>query len=230
MSLKIFFTCFIILFCMAALFLGFKSKKKWYVAFTAIVCFGAFISGILKFTSLYYGQDSFCIATSGEDDCDVFSLNIDCRKLSYEHTYGKFATKLSLDEIEKEIEKEYGDKVVLSGDDNEIMITMNNNVVTVKLEETKKHGIYRYIYYVCAEVIGVEKTEGEYVDIPFPKEYLNVTGAYEKEMPIKCSYEELADFYKYFTNVTFENEEIVIHQKNPVHIKINEGKVFFEFD
>ncbi len=32
MSLKIFFTCFIILFCMAALFLGFKSKKKWYVA------------------------------------------------------------------------------------------------------------------------------------------------------------------------------------------------------
>lgn len=223
--------CCFVLVCALFFIFGVKKKKKWFCIVSGIVGSLVLLVVILNYTVLYYSEDELRIVTSGEDNAEIFLINIDCRELSYEYTSEKFSTKYSLSELKKEIEKEYGDKIVLSADNSKIVITKNNNVITIKLLETDEYWIYnKYVYYARAEVIGMEKDEGEYVDIPFPKEYLNITGAYEKEMLITCDYDTLAGFYKDFTNVTYENEEIVIKQKDSVHIKIKDGKVFFEFE
>lgn len=223
--------CLLVIAFLILLIIMVKNKKKVILLVPVIVGIAISTAIILNFTVLYYGEDELSIATSSEDDFETFSLNIDCKKLSYEHTYGRFATKLALIELKKEIEKEYGDKIVISSDDTQIVVTIDNHVVTLKLEDSEDFLIYnKYIYCVSAECISLEKDEDYFVDIPFPKEYLDVKGAYENEMSITCDFKTLSEFYKNFTNVTIGDDEIVINQGSPVYIKVNDGKVFIEIE
>lgn len=172
----------------------------------------------------YYNREQVVISVPSESR-EELSIQISNRQLEYEKIYSRFVTSLSIEQIAKVTEQTYpNDKIKVSREG--IKVTRNNGVVTIKHDETRKFLWQpRNIYIIRAESIGLRISDEYTVDIPFPKKYLNVEGAYKREMNITCGMDELKEFYSDFTNVEIEGRTITIKQKETIILNVGEGKI-----
>lgn len=220
------FVLFIVI-VLSLLVMSWKKKKGIYKFVTA----GCFIFSIVCIITLYhivfyYHDETVSVAMSADEIHENFKLNIKSKILNYEKFYLEFASKLDMAEIKEQIQKQYKDAVVVE-EDNRIRVTVKNAVIAITLEEEKNFLFpKRNIYVMKSECISLRKGEEDYINIPFPKEYLNVEGAYENVMNISCTWEQLAEFYHDFSNVRIHDDEIVITQDSVIRVKLLDGKVY----
>ena len=175
-------------------------------------------------------DDEVSISTTTYDESEKFKLDVDCKITKYEDVYAQFTTDCSLEEITDVVTKQYGDNAVIDKkNDNKVYVTYDNSVISIELDKEKKVlGMERNKYIIRSECISLEVADDEFVNIPFPKEYLNVEGAFKSEMEISCDSEVILDFYKNFTNVTVNDNVVEINQNPVVTVTISDGKVLFE--
>ena len=195
-----------------------KSLKA--VIIVGIVCIitvmGCFLSQLL----FYYTDHEVSISILPDDDLNYFTLEFENHKLHYEHTYIQFASSLNLIEIQEVINKTYPkDKLV--SDQKGIKITKDNHVIMLEQVDTESFlWQSRNIYELQAECICLEESENHYISIPFPNKVLSHVGAYEKEMKVNCTIEELKEFYQDFTNVNFEDNTIILEEEKRIKLTI----------
>lgn len=217
---------FIIFLLAASFHLLIRNKARF-----AILAMGIVIVGITAFISyhliFYYRDDRVAIAMSTDEVHEDFTLKIQNKIERYEFTWTSFVTPLDQKQLRECIERQHKKARIVSFRD-EMRITLNNSVITVRETEVS-HFLFRtrYHYEMQTECINLDKKSSDgYVCIPFPKDCLDLEGGYEECMDILCDMNELQEFYQYFTNVTFGDDEIVIHQDVLIRIRIEDGKVF----
>lgn len=180
----------------------------------------------------YYNEEQVEIHTSTEED-SIFVLPVKNHKEKYEYTYISFSTEIDLQEMVDEIRKNnLVDNVDFYSEEKEVKLTRNNQVITIKMKNSsnflwKKN----YDYIMEAEFVNLTFSKDR-VSIPFPTEYLEIEGAYENVMNVSCDMQMLKRFYEYFTNVSMDEDSIILKLNNEKTIKITlqERKVKFEED
>lgn len=194
------------------------------------ITIGSIFFGILLLSTLFYfNSNEIEIKVSVSDNPAKFILKEKNRRMGYEYWYTKFSTNSSLDELEVLVKETYPDDIV-EMNNNEIKILHNNIIVRLeKVKEDKFLWQSRNIYTLETEFISVDIVEGEFVYIPFSKRYLDIEGVYSTRMKIKCSIDELKEYYKGFTNVEFEDESIILELDKPVKLTIEDDELVISY-
>ena len=168
----------------------------------------------------YYSDDEIAV----ED----FVLQIDNKLLSKGSLNKEFVTSHSIDYLYEIVKNEYIEASIVLEDDT-IKVVKDNEAYFIKYKESKNYlWIKRYVYDMEMQAFGLEHSGSEIL-LPFPKEYLDVRGAYSEEMSVDCEIEQLADFYKDFTNVTIDDNVILLDMEQDVKIEYFDGKIKVEF-
>lgn len=224
-------TNILIIIVVLGLLLFLKMKNNIRLVLILGVIIGSIFLGILLLLStlFYFDSNEIEIKVSVSDNPAKFILKEKNRRLGYEYWYTKFSTNSSLDELEVLVKETYPDDIV-EMNNNEIRILHNNIIVRLeKVKEDKFLWQSRNIYTLETEFISVDIVEGEFVYIPFSKRYLDIEGVYSTRMKIKCSIDELKEYYKGFTNVEFEDESIILELDKPVKLTIEDDELVISY-
>ena len=187
---------------------------------------GIIIIDVLLYNTFFsYNDEQVKVAMSSNEVHEDFVLNIENKKISYEQSSAKFASPIDMKQLQNIIRKQYPNaKIRVSN--HCIYITKDNSVVSIKQEQSKNFIFAkRYDYEMESQFINLKDKDGEYICIPFPKEYLDIEGQYENIMKISCKNEEITEFYRDFSNVTIKNNEIFIDQEVPINIEVADGTI-----
>lgn len=230
MGMMLFIISLIILVALLILFAVIMIRKRVKVSvLIVIVCLVA-LGGILSYNLLfYYNEKQVNVAISTNDDIN-FILHIKNHKLSGDYLYTEFVTSQSLSDLMQLIKETYPGSKTANYQDG-VKVTVDNNVILIKQNETK-HFLWkeRYTYLMRAECFSLTISDDMHVCIPFPKEYIDTDGAYDTEMNITCGMDELKEFYADFTNVSINENSIIIEQEYKIRILVQDNKISIELE
>lgn len=182
------------------------------------------ILGSTIFIGLISNEKHQTVFAIGASEQNSFSIPIKHKRVNVSGKTYSFHTKDDLDDLYTLIKNENSNVIM---EKESITIFHDNQIYNVRLIENNKN---KHTFELNAQYIIYEINDNQSINIPFPEQIVTDDIRVKSNFEVKSSFNELKDYYQNFTNVTIEDQKILLKLEQDIELAYLDGQISISID